>query len=106
MDNSILDEWLKEMHKPYKERTFVIHTGSHGMSEMNLTIQRANDRDHTEFLYDKRIITYEEKISILNMIDSPDRENYTIARFILESKTNALYNTIDNHGTNISSKKS
>jgi hypothetical protein len=61
MDNSILDEWLKEMHKPYKERTFVIHTGSHGMSEMNLTIQRANDRDHTEFLYDKRIITYEEK---------------------------------------------
>jgi hypothetical protein len=47
-----------------------------------------------------------KKISILNMINSPDRENYTIARFILESKTNALYNTIDNHGTNVSSKKS
>lgn len=104
--DAFIDAWLKEMHKPYKEKTFVIHTGSHGMDELSLTIQRENDRDHTEFLYDKRIITKEEKESILNMINSPDRENYTIARFILESKTNALYNTIDNHGTNVSSKKS
>jgi len=104
MDANI-EAWLKKLHKPYEERTFVIHTGTHGMDMMNLELQRENDRDHTEFLYDKRIIAKEEKESILNMINSPDKENYVIARFILESKTNTLYNTIDNHGTNISSKK-
>lgn len=92
MDANI-EAWLKDLHKPYTEdRKFVIHTGSAGMEMINFEIQRINDRDYTEFLYDKKVITSEERTSLLDMINSPDKENYIVARFVLESKGNRLYN--------------
>ena len=107
MDANI-EAWLKLLHKPYTEdRKFVIHTGAAGMEIVNLELERENDRDYTTFLHDKNVITSDERDSILSMINSPDRENYMIARFVLESKTNKLYNITDKkHGINISGKES
>lgn len=95
------DLFLRELTQVYKSE-FVIMTGSDGMDMIHLEMEKSNYRDHTEFLYGEKIMTITERDRILQMINSPDRENYEMAKMILEVLTKELkvYQQKTNYNTN------
>lgn len=66
------------------------------MDHYELKLMRLNDRDYVDFLYDKKLIIKEERDRLIGMIDSPDDENYTVARFFIDSKTEELHKLVGN----------
>ena len=68
-----------------KNREISIMTGQGGLEMFNLVIEKANDRDYTEYLHEAGYIKCEEKKRILTMIDSKDAENYEIAKLLLKN---------------------
>jgi predicted metal-dependent TIM-barrel fold hydrolase len=96
-DKDFADIFLRELTQAYKSE-FVVMTGSGGMDMM----EKSNNRDHTEFLYGEKIMTITERDRILQMINSPDRENYEMAKMILEVLTKELKANLEktNYNTN------
>jgi len=50
--------------------------------------EKNNNRDLTDFLLEKGTLSQEERNSIVQMIESSDNENYTVAKEILKQKIN------------------
>lgn len=100
-DKDFADIFLRELTQAYKSE-FVVMTRSGGMDMIHLEMEKSNNRDHTEFLYGEKIMTITERDRILQMINSPDRENYEMAKMILEVLTKELkvYLEKTNYNTN------
>ena len=76
------------MTKSYQEttdRNFVLCTGNEGAHKINSYIQRANDIDYVKFLHEKGHVQKEQCDTILDMINSQDEENHTMASQILRN---------------------
>ncbi len=85
MTEALFKQALSDFHKPYtEERKLVIMTNSHGMVRFDLEIQKANDRDFTDFLASKIYISEDEKTRIHQMIEST-LDDYEVAKAILTS---------------------
>jgi len=95
MDRDYSENIIEQFYQKYKssgEGNHLIHyTGANGMASYDLLfkleLEKRNNRDFTDFLYDNKTITLEEKETILNMIDSKDKENYEVAKLILDFKS-------------------
>jgi len=100
-DKDFADIFLRELTQAYKPE-FVVMTGSGGMERIHIEMEKSNNRDHTEFLYNEKIMTIVERDRILQMINSPDHENYEIAKMILEVLTKELKANLEktNYNTN------
>ena len=61
-----------------------IKAGAHH-SDILMRFEKNNNRDLTDFLLEKGTISQEERNSIVQMIDSSDDENYTVAKEILKT---------------------
>jgi len=83
------------------EIPMVFHTNLAGMEMFSLALEKENNRDFVTFLFNKGEIKKQEHSRLHDMINSADKENYIIARCILENKSKNLEN-----GTNLSSNKS
>ena len=57
---------------------------------IGFTIEVLNNKDLTHFLFESKIITLDEKDRILELISSPDKENYTVAKLILKNKADGI----------------
>ncbi len=67
------------------DRNFVLYTGVEGARQMTSYIQRANDADYVKFLLEKGHVQKEQHDTILDMINSQDEENHTMASQILRN---------------------
>lgn len=60
----------------------------HGLDHVeSLYLEKNNNLDYVDFLYTKGIICILEHDTLMNMINSPDKENYEMAKAILQNKS-------------------
>lgn len=78
-----IESVFNQSYKRTTERNFTILTGAAGMEMFNLQLQKQNDRDYTDWLVESKALTTEEGARVKSMIDSPDLENYELAKIIL-----------------------
>lgn len=64
-------------------RKIVVLTGLKGFFEYARMLDKENSKDTVQFLRSKKIITKEEELGLINMINSNDDENYTVAEEII-----------------------
>jgi hypothetical protein len=75
-------------------REIVILTGLKGSFEYARILDKENSKDTVQFLRSKEIITEEEKLGLINMINSNDDENYIVAEEIIKQHLKAkIYDT-------------
>jgi hypothetical protein len=74
-----------------QERSITVLTGQGGMEMFNtamqeeaLRIEKANNKDFAHSLVERKLITGQQKDTIVMMIDSSDPENYEVAKALLE----------------------
>ena len=66
-----------------KERNIKILTGQSGMELFHLALEKQNDIDYTNWLIENKHISKEQGERIKSMINSPDKENYELAKTVL-----------------------
>lgn len=72
-------------HKFEERREFVVMTGASGMMNLNYTMQKMLALDTLKSLTN---ITEEERIRLNEMVESSDRENFEVAKIIIDNKFN------------------
>lgn len=96
MRNLTLEMIKEQMHllcKNYKgdaNRDIVMYTGIAGMTAFTKSMDLHNNCDFASFLKDKGKITEDECTRLIQMMTSPDEENYTVAVAILSVKSKEL----------------
>jgi len=81
---------MSELTKKFEADTtrhFTMITGEAGMDMFSRALERQNNKDFADFLLEKNLITVAERDSLHAMIDSPDAENYEVAKVILQTKS-------------------
>lgn len=69
------------------ERELVLYTGKEGMENMYYAFEKSNALEQVTFLKEKKAITEEEVQRLKDMIESRDRENFEIVKYIIAEKS-------------------
>ena len=74
-------EELQTEHQP--ERNFIVMAGKGFTDLIGEQIDKLNNIDYVKWLHEKNHIDDTQKMTILAMIESPDKENYEVAKVII-----------------------
>lgn len=85
---SFKDALIKLSQTQPHQREMVIWTGSDGLELFHYAIEKSCVVDSLKRLREKNTVTPEEFDSILAMIESEDRGNFTLAKLIITQKEN------------------
>jgi len=82
-----LSEFLKDSFKP--QRNMALLTGAAGMGMFNAAVEdiavREPVRKKVKQMLKKRLITKEKYNNLLDMINSPDKENFVVADEVIKA---------------------
>lgn len=70
-----------------EERRPIIYAGGDSFDELQHRFDVANIKEQIVFLKDKKALTEEEAVTLENMIESSDRENFTMAKYVVAKKS-------------------
>jgi hypothetical protein len=73
-------------------RDIILYTGMRGMELINEELEKEAHRfvvenliDATDWLLEKKVVTLNEHENLVNMLKSPDHENFELAKLIIQN---------------------
>ena len=86
-----LEELMNGVWKQLDKRNMVLYTGVAGAEMFHMSVVEYTLSNRIKHLRTKKKITQKEKISLLEMIKSPDRDNLELAKMIIEQKDGSIH---------------